>query len=267
MAEAHERSAYHRFKTSDPLYDFTRMDPDESDLAWTGPSPTDQPYDYLKSKERAEYYAEKEKKFLQANPDWDKYDPEKDEFLHPGVSGETGWSGGWGKNHGRSDKNGHPRGMNSGRSGRGGRLQNASRRAKHVEDEGADMISVKANRKGLGYFTYDPIPKPAHDWVPWIKQLPGPGESQGWDEKCVDWDEKFNLPEDESRRRSSFVLACSPRLIRRLSSAARCQGRCKLLYLGTKICEAGPLEHEGNREDVPLPRRTFGAKSVFDRLN
>jgi hypothetical protein len=92
MAEAHERSAYHRFKTSDPLYDITRMDPDESDLAWTGPSPVDQPYDYLKNKERAEYYAEKEKKFLQANPDWDKYDPEKDEFLHPGVSGEAGWA-------------------------------------------------------------------------------------------------------------------------------------------------------------------------------
>jgi hypothetical protein len=63
MAEAHERSAYHRFKTADPLYDFTRMDPDDSDLAWTGPSPIDQPYDYLKSKERAEYYAEKEKRF------------------------------------------------------------------------------------------------------------------------------------------------------------------------------------------------------------
>ncbi len=183
------------------------MDPDESDLAWTGPSPIDQPYDYLKSKERAEYYAEKEKKFLQANPDWDKYDPEKDEFLHPGVSGEAGWGGGWGKNHGKSDKNGPSRAMNSGRGGRGGRLQTANRRAKQVEDDGADMISTKANRKGLGYFTYDPIPKPVHDWVPWINQLPGPEESDGWDEKAVDWDERFNLPEDETRCRSLFVLA------------------------------------------------------------
>jgi len=206
MAEAHERSAYHRFKISDPLYDLTRMDPDESDLAWTGPSPVDQPYDYLKSKERAEYYAEKEKKFLQANPDWDKYDPEKDEFLHPGVSGEAGWSGGWRKNHGGSEQNGRSRGMKSGRGGRSGRLQNASRRAKQAED-GADMISIKANRKGLGYFTYDPIPKPVHDWVPWIKQLPGPEDTQGWDEKAVDWDEKFNVPEDESRRRSPSVVA------------------------------------------------------------
>jgi hypothetical protein len=97
--------------------------------------------------------------------------------------------------------------MKSGRNGRGGRLQNASRRAKQVEDDGADMISIKANRKGLGHFTYDPIPKPVHDWVPWIKQLPGPGETQGWDEKVVDWDEQFNALEDESRRGSPFVVS------------------------------------------------------------
>jgi hypothetical protein len=141
---------------------------------------------------------------LQANPDWDKYDPEKDEFLHPGVSGEAGWGGGWGKNNRIGNHNGRSRGPKSGRGRRGGRLQNASR---GIEDDGADMISIKANRKGLGYFTYDPIPKPLHDWVPWIKQLPGPEETQGWEEKAVDWDEKFNLPEDESRRRSPFVLA------------------------------------------------------------
>ena len=206
MAEAHECSAYHRFKTSDPLYDFTRMDSDESDLAWTGPSPVDQPYDYLKNKERAEYYAEKEKKFLQANPDWDKYDPEKDEFLHPGVSGEAGWSGGWGKDQGRSGHNDRSRGSRNGRGDRGGRPQYASRGAKPVEDDGADMVSIKANRKGLGHFTYDPIPKPAHNWIPWTKQLPGPGETQGWEERDVDWNEKFKLPEDEPRRRSPFVL-------------------------------------------------------------
>jgi hypothetical protein len=204
MAEAHERSAYHRFKTSDPLYDFTRMDPDESDLAWTGPSPVDQPYDYLKGKERAEYYAEKKKRFLQANPDWDKYDPAKDEFLHPGVSGEAGWGGGWGKNKGRSGCIDRSRGARNGRGGRGGRAQNPGRGTK--EDDGPDMISIKANRKGLGYFTYDPIPKPEHDWVPWVKQLPARGERQGWEEKAVDWSEKFNLPEDEPRRTSSFIL-------------------------------------------------------------
>ena len=191
------------------------MDPDESDLAWTGPSPVDQPYDYLRNKERAEYYAEKEKKFLQANPDWDKYDPEKDEFLHPGVSGEAGWGGGWGKNKGRTGHNGPLRG------GRGGRPQNTSRWVKQVEGDGADMISIKANRKGLGYFTYDPIPKPLYDWVPWIKQLPGLGEMQGWDEKAVDWDEKFNLPEDEPRRKSLFVLASPiPIKSKRFSPAA-----------------------------------------------
>lgn len=204
MAEAHERSAYHRFKTSDPLYDLTRIDPDESDLAWTGPTPVDQPYDYLKSKERAEYYAEKEKRFLQANPDWDKYDPQKDEFLHPGVSGEAGWGGGWRKNRGGSDHISRSRGMKSGRNSRG-RHQDASRRVKQVEDDGVDMISIKANRKGLGHFTYDPIPKPLHDWIPWIKQLPGPDDTQGWDEKAVDWDEESNFPEDESRRRSPFA--------------------------------------------------------------
>jgi hypothetical protein len=211
MAEAHERSAYHRFKTSDPLYDFTRMDPDESDLAWTGPSPVDQPYDHLKSKERAEYYTEKEKKFLQANPDWDKYDPEKDEFLHPGVSGEAGWHGGWAKKQGQGRGGyGHRvRGARNGRGGRGRYSQNMGHGAKQVGDDGADMISIKANRKGLGYFTYDPIPKPEHDWVPWIKQLPGPGESQGWDEKAVDWNKKFDLPEDEPRRRSSFLFTSS----------------------------------------------------------
>lgn len=208
MAEAHERSALHRFRTSDPLYDFTRMDPDESDLAWTGPSPVDQPYDYLKSKERAEYYAEKERRFLQANPDWNNYDPEKDEFLHPGVSGETGWSGGWGKNRGRSGYNDRFRGVRNSRGDRGGR-----RGAKQVEDDGADMISIKANRKGLGYFTYDPIPKPVHDWVPWIKRLPGSGDTQGWEEKAVDWDERFKLPEDEPRRRSLFFLIINPDLI------------------------------------------------------
>jgi len=54
------------------------------------------------------------------------------------------------------------------KSDRGWSRWTPAERQKQVEDDGADIISIKADRKGLGCLTYDPIPKPVHVWIPCI---------------------------------------------------------------------------------------------------
>jgi hypothetical protein len=170
MAVAHERNAYHRYNTSRPLYQLKQFSP-EANTAWDGPSPHTDTFAWLREKEFREYNEQKAKEWAKENPDWNAYDPDKDEFLHPNL--DSGW---------RKKK---PRGKIAKNAATKYMPKQVAPKAV-VED---DMDTARVIRKGmsLGYYTYDPLPKPAKDISKWVDGLKEASRKTNELVPVVDW--------------------------------------------------------------------------------
>ncbi|KAG8788898.1 hypothetical protein FRC15_001413 [Serendipita sp. 397] len=158
MAIHHERSAYHRHNTSGTHYQLKSFS-EEPNTAWDGPSRIDDTFAWLRDKEQMEYNTRREAAWLENNKDWNNYNPDEDEFLHPNkrIAGRPYTS----RTHRK------PRGT----------------KRKDIEDND----TVKVIRRGVGYFTHDPVPKPEVDVVAWLK---GSNQASGLHESEVtlgDW--------------------------------------------------------------------------------
>lgn len=174
---AHERSAYHRWMTKDPLYQF-RQPPNEQNAAWDGPSKFYDTFDWLKAQEFKAYNDQKEAQWNKENPDWNKYNPDEDEFLHPNLG--TAWRN---KKPKRRPPKNYPKNANA---------------KKNNQDDGDDIDSIKVLRKGLGYFVYDPVPKPKYNIENWALGLAKASKNENY-APSVNWKEKWALEDLEPK--------------------------------------------------------------------
>lgn len=181
MAEQHEENAYHRHNTSQFLYQLKQFSP-EPNTAWDGPDPETDTFAWLREKEFREYNERKAAEWAKENPDWNAYDPAKDEFLHPHLDS------GWRKKKLRSKvaKNAATRFIPK------------QQKEEKKEDDG-DTVRVVRKGMALGCYAYDPLPKPAKDISLWIKGLKGASTKKEELAPNIDWNQKFatNLEKPE----------------------------------------------------------------------
>jgi hypothetical protein len=175
MAAAHERNAYHRYNTSKPLYQLKQFSP-EANTAWDGPSPYTETFAWLREKEFREYNEKKAKEWAKENPDWNAYDPDKDEFLHPNL--DSGW---------RTKK---PRGKIAKNAATKYTPKQVEHKDKDKGEDDADTVRVIRKGMSLGYYTYDPLPKPAKDINKWADGLKEASREKNDHVPIVNW----NMP-------------------------------------------------------------------------
>ena len=174
MAEAHERSAYHRLNTSRPLYQLHNFS-EEENTGWDGPNPVNETWAWLREQEFKAYNAKKSAEWAKQNPDWNKYNPDEDEFLHPHLRDTTK------KPRRKVPKN-------------AATAFDFSKRDK--KDQGCDLDSIKGIKDGLGFYVYDPLPKPQKDLKKWIKGLKDASTTENYAPR-INWKEKFKTEPDE----------------------------------------------------------------------
>jgi hypothetical protein len=196
LAAQHERNAYHLSNINVPHYRLKQF-LDEEDMAWEGPSQVDDTFAWLKEQESRAYHEHMEKEFLKQNPGWNDYDPRKDEFLNPQLSGaaKNGWP---------PKRNGHRKGQP---------LRNASNRQvpprdqnrKKNRQEDVDLDSVRVMRKGAGMLTHEPLPGPQFEFGPWFKGLKEVDKRTNW-APIIDWNEKFDWITDDGNSEYYWIF-------------------------------------------------------------
>lgn len=224
IATAHERSAYHRFNTNDPLYQFKRH-PDEQNAAWEGPSKHYDTFDWLRAEEFKTYNDRKQAQWNKENPDWNKYNPEEDEFLHPNL--ETTWRNKKPKR--RAPKNSAKKPVPK----------------KKNQEEEEDMDSLKVLRKGLGYFVYDPVPKPKYDTEKWILDLSEASKSEDY-APFTSWKERPTSDGIELKRTFRSFGGCP--INSRVETPLSTKTTDLLLHFGQKYAKYAKLTDKQKEE-------------------
>ncbi|KAG8832726.1 hypothetical protein FRC17_000822 [Serendipita sp. 399] len=177
MAIHHERSAYHRYNTRVAHYQLKTF-PDEPDLAWSGPDRYKDTFAWLRDRERQEHSKKKEAAWLEENKDWNKYNPDEDEFFHPE---KRTLSGAYPKGKGRMAS-----GLRGGRKGAQKAATNSKSRGAR-KDADDDMDTIRVIRKGIGFYTHDPVSKPEFDVATWVKGLKEASTSERLLAPNMDW--------------------------------------------------------------------------------
>lgn len=178
MAVHHEKSAYHRYNTRSAHYQL-RVFSEEENTAWEGPSAVDETFGWLRERELQQYHARKGEEWVKQNSDWDQYNPDEDEFLHPNKSSKP------------------LRGRNGARTygTTRGRVKNAGYGKK--ED---DLDTVRVIRKGLGFRMDDPLPKPEVNIKKWAAGLSEASKARKDHAPYIDWKKEaavFNEDDEE----------------------------------------------------------------------
>jgi hypothetical protein len=175
MAEAHEKSAYHQHNISRPLYQFNNFS-EEENTAWDGPNPVNDTWAWLREQEFKAYNEKKSAEWAKQNPDWNKYNPDEDEFLHPHLRDTTK------KPRRKVPKNAATR--------------FEFKKQENKKDQQDDFDSVKGIRGGLGFYLYDPLPKPERNVNKWVAGLKEASRNEDYAPK-VNWDDKFAIEPNE----------------------------------------------------------------------
>lgn len=180
MAQAHERSAYHRFNTQQPLYQLNVFS-EEENTAWDGPNRINDPWAWLREQEFKAYNDKKSAEWAKQNPDWDKYNPDEDEFLHPHLRDTTR----------KPTRRKLPKNAAT-------KVDPRKQQKKKKEEDLSDFDSINGIRAGLGFYLHDPLPKPQRDISSWISGLKDAVQDQNY-APTVQWNEKFMTEPNEKR--------------------------------------------------------------------
>lgn len=129
----------------------------------------------------------KAQEWAKENPDWNAYDPDKDEFLHPHL--DSGW---------RKKK---PRGKVAKNAATKYTPKSPPQQVARNDD---DADTVRVIRKGMsqGYYTYDPLPKPAKEINKWVEGLREASRKKNELAPVVDWNTPFVHEHEKSEGQS-----------------------------------------------------------------
>jgi hypothetical protein len=219
-AEWHEKtSAYHRYNTSQPLYQFNNFS-EEENTAWEGPNPVNDTWAWLREQEYKAYNEKKSAEWAKQNPDWYKYNPDEDEFLHPHLRDTTK------KPRRKVPKNAATR-VDFRKQGK-------------KENQQEDLDSVKGIRGGLDFYLYDPLPKPERDVRKWVSGLKDASRNENYAPR-INWNQKFATEPSEKPGESIRILSViKPEGLYR-KAAQRSSDRISIRVWPT-VCQVQPNE-------------------------